>query len=355
MYERKLEKTNQLYDELYAFFSQLEERERDIAEREKKLGKSASFLRKQNFEKLSRRRYLQVQFVPTNQNNCPASPVKTADLVVNVDGSETKSVLQPASKFKKSKHRRVGSGSLNVKALAKKDIETQTDMNDLNEIASEKMQKSADTLNSYNDDESDIDNDNVDETSSSQNNNQVMANSMATSIGTSIMTGSNFSDVNEDSEDMCENYKQSDDENLEDLRKKVNELIIETSSNIQSFCSTSHNSVSTVINRGFSGDTDNVDGNENFITKTNDDSDFIKDASDVSDDENRNTDDDDLVGRKFNYSTRMKRYENFLILIFLGNLLYVFIFFAALREFHSERRDRFTNVNHHRLTIRFPK
>jgi mitogen-activated protein kinase kinase kinase 13 len=319
MYERKLEKTNQLYDELYAFFSQLEERERDIAEREKKLGRSASFLRKQNFEKLSRRRYLQVQFVPMNQQNSPASPVKTADLVVNVDGSETKSVLQPAAKFKKSKHRRVGSGSLNVKALAKKDIETQTDMNDLNdEIAttSEKMQKSADTLNSYNDDESDIDNDNVDETSSSQNNNnnQVMGNSMATSIGTSIMTGSNFSDVNEDSEDMCENERtQSDDDNLEDLRKKVNELIIETSSNIQSFCSTSttNNSVSTVINRSpRDNDTQqqNVDGNENFIAKTNDDSDYIKDASDVSDDdENRNTDDDDLVGKKFNYSTRMKR------------------------------------------------
>jgi mitogen-activated protein kinase kinase kinase 13 len=319
MYERKLEKTNQLYDELYAFFSQLEERERDIAEREKKLGRSASFLRKQNFEKLSRRRYLQVQFVPINQPNSPASPIKTADLVVNVDGSETKSVLQPAAKFKKSKHRRVGSGSLNLKALAKKDIETQTDMNDLtNEIAttSEKMQKSADTLNSYNDDESDIDNDNVDETSSSQNNNnnQVMANSMATSIGTSIMTGSNFSDVNEDSEDMCENERtQSDDENLEDLRKKVNELIIETSSNIQSFCSTSttHNSVSTVINRSPRDNEtqqQNVDGNENFIAKThNDDSDYIKDASDVSDDENRNTDDDDLVGKKFNYSTRMKR------------------------------------------------
>lgn len=324
MYERKLEKTNQLYDELYAFFSQLEERERDIAEREKKLGRSASFLRKQNFEKLSRRRYLQVQFVPMNQQNSPASAtVKTADLVVNVDGSETKSVLQPAAKFKKSKHRRVGSGSLNLKALTKKDIETQTDMNDLNgdenddAVATEKMQKSADTLNSYNDDESDIDNDNVDETSSSQNNNninnnqEVMANSMVTSIGTSIMTGSNFSD----SEDMCENEKtQSDDDNLEDLRKKVNELIIETSSNIQSFCSTStHNSVSTVINRSPRDDIDsmqqqqNVDGNENFIAKTNDDSDYIKDASDVSDDENRNTDDDDLVGKKFNYSTRMKR------------------------------------------------
>lgn len=315
MYERKLEKTNQLYDELYAFFSQLEERERDINEREKKLGRSVQQMRKQNFEKLSRRRYLQVQFVPANPNNTNASPVKSADLVVNVDGSETKSVLQPAAKFKKSRHRRVGSGSLNVKALARKDIETQTDINDLIDstptaTSEQKMQKSADTLNSYNDDESDIDNDNVDETSSSQNNNQVMANSMATSIGTSIMTGSNFSDPNDDSEDMCENDKQSDDDNLEDLRKKVNELLIETSSNIQSYCSTSQNSVSTVINKGPRGTEDlataNVDGNENFIGKSNGNSDFIM-RKDSSDDENFNTDDDDFVGKKFNYSARMKR------------------------------------------------
>lgn len=316
MYERKLEKTNQLYDELYAFFSQLEERERDINEREKKLGRSVSQIRKQNFEKLSRRRYLQVQFVSANPNNTNASPVKSADLVVHVDGDETTRVnLQPAAKFKKSRHRRVGSGSLNIKALSRKDIETQTDINDLIESTSaatseQKMEKSADTLNSYNDDESDIDNDNIDETSSSQNNNQVMATSMATSIGTSIMTGSNFSDVNDDSEDMCENDKQSDDDNLEDLRKKVNELLIETSSSIQSYCSTSQNSVSTVINKGPRGTEDvataNVDGNENFIAKTNGNSDYIM-RKDSSDDENFNTDDDDFVGKKFNYSARMKR------------------------------------------------
>lgn len=309
MYERKLEKTNQLYDELHAFFSQLEERERDINEREKKLGRSASQLRKQNFEKLSRRRYLQVQFVPSNPNASPA------DIV---DGNETKTVvLQPAAKFKKTRHRRVGSGSLSVKALARKDIETQTDVNDLAESTSAaqselKMQKSADTLDSYNDGESDIDHDNL-ETSSSQNNNQVMANSMATSMGTSIMTGSNFSDVNDDSEDMCENKEQSDDDNLENLRKKVNELLIETSSSIQSYCSTSQNSVSTVINKNVrdsddgGATTSNVDGNENFIAKTNGNSEFIL-HKDSSDDENCNTeDDDDFVGKKFNYSARMKR------------------------------------------------
>lgn len=130
IYERKLERTNHLYMELSACFAQLEEREREIAEREKQIGtskpykKAISQLRKQHFDKISRRRlHLAAAQIPQSNNstNSPSpqtSPLKT--LYVQLDGNQTKSVIQPSSVKKKPRygHRRNGSGSsMNVKSI----------------------------------------------------------------------------------------------------------------------------------------------------------------------------------------------------------------------------------------------
>lgn len=359
IYERKLQRTNDLYNELSVCFAQLEEREREIAEREKQIGtskpykKAISQLRKQHFDKISRRRlHIAAQFTQTNSTNSPSppsSPLKTS-LYVQLDGNQTKSVLNPNGKYstKKTRHRRSGSGSsMTIKNIISRDRKqyesenrnanyvdnhTQTDCKDsaaakdvvdAPKEESNSSEQSEATVrkndeSSESSSESDID-DNVpqeDTTSSSQtNNNQAMANSMATSI----MTGSNLS---YDTEDQCEKHRvTSDDDNLESLRRKVNELIIETTSNIDSYSTNS--STNTIINKnsskfhtkncakmndGFSCvdlpnvDLGSVDKNENIkdikcsCTDDDDDGD-VKSCSDEEFD----------GAKKFNYSLRMKR------------------------------------------------
>lgn len=280
IYERKLQRTNDLYNELSVCFAQLEEREREIAEREKQIGtnkpykKAITQLRKQHFDKISRRRlHIATQFTQANSTNSPSppspsSPLKTS-LYVQLDGNQTKSVVNPTGFrcSKKTRHRRVGSGSsMNVKNITNRDrkqydtenrnaslvdTQTQTDTKDVekNETTSSEPSEVTVKKNEESSESSDSDiDDNVpqeDTTSSSQtNNNQTMANSMATSI----MTGSNLS---YDTEDMSEKHRAvaSDDDNLESLRRKVNELIIETTSNIDSYSTNS--STNTIINRNF--------------------------------------------------------------------------------------------------------
>lgn len=332
----------------------MEEREREIAEREKQIGtskpykKAISQLKKQQFDKISRRRlHIAAQFTPANATNSPSppsSPMKTS-MYVQLDGNQTKSVISPNGKYstKKTRHRRVGSGSsIIVKNMISRDrkqyesatsfvhIQTQTDVKDLNEeegkVAGQPEVKVDETVvkpveSSDSSNESDID-DNVpqeDTTSSSQANNP-MANSMATSV----MTGSNLS---YDTEDNCEKHRvTSDDDNLESLRKKVNELIIETTSNIDSYSTNS--STNTIINKNFSKfhskkcekanngfsctDLPNegfVDSNKNIrsvkCSCTDDDDD--NDANSIDEDVKSCSDDEFEGAKKFNYSLRMKR------------------------------------------------
>lgn len=364
IYERKLQRTNDLYIELSSCFAQLEEREREIAEREKQIGtnkpyrKAISQLRKQHFDKISRRRlHMAAQFtqanIVNNNNNGngnspspPGSPMKTS-VYVQLDGNTTKTVLQTPigySTKKKSRHRRVGSGS-SMKNIINRDrkqfesaardvVDTHTQTEELGMVEEDNTSASSSKTNSTvkknqdSDDssnESDID-DNVpqeDTTSSSQTNNLAMANSMATSI----MTGSNLS---YDTEDLCEKHRvTSDDDNLESLRRKVNELIIETASNIDSYSTNS--SANTIINKIYSKrhsrnceksnegvscldhampSTDFVDNNKNIksvkCSCVDEDADKCVDGS-VDDDANSCSDDDFGAPKKFNYSLRMKR------------------------------------------------
>lgn len=340
--------------ELSACFAQLEERECAIAEREKQIGtskpyrKAISQLRKQHFDKISRRRlHLAAAQIPqmssTNSPSPPNSPLKTS-LYAQLDGNQTKSVIQPGSKYvKKSRHRRVGSGSsMNVKSIISRDrkqyesdfktveTQTQTDINDLvkkdeidagisNANPSIKRSESTQKKNlesSESSNESDIDESNRETTSSSQVNDQAMANSMATSI----MTGSNLS---YDTEEMYDKkHVHSDDDNLENLRRKVNELIIETASNIDSYSTNS--STNTIINKnnyhsqnceanaidGVLGITDDfVDSNKNIKSikcSCEDDKKTYKDNT-IDDGIISGSDEEFSGPKKFNHSLRMKR------------------------------------------------
>lgn len=325
IYERKLQRTNDLYNELSACYAQLEEREREIADREKQIGtskpyrKAISQLRKQHFEKINRRRlHIAAQFVQAN-NSPPGSPMKTS-VYVQLDGSQTKSIIQtPIGKYnpKKSRHRRVGSGG-SVKITTNRDpnrrqyesenrlvdTHTQTDVKDLtntDEVNASTASPSPETVvkNDIEESssESDID-DNVpqeDTTCSSQTNNNP---TMESSMGTSIMTGSNLS---YDTEDACEKHRvTSDDDNLESLRRKVNELIIETASSIENYCTTS--STNTVINRNSRNG--NCSCTEVPSEGFADNNQNIKRCSCIDDDDSE----DEFNGTKrFNYTLRMKR------------------------------------------------
>ena len=91
IYEKKLEKTNQLYVDLYACFAQLEEREREITEREKLIGpnkpyrKAISQIRKQHFEKIARRR-MTSEFSQVARNYNPNNSLKNS-MYVQLDGN----------------------------------------------------------------------------------------------------------------------------------------------------------------------------------------------------------------------------------------------------------------------------
>lgn len=356
IYERKLQRTNDLYNELSVCFAQLEEREREIAEREKQIGTSKPYrkaitqLRKQHFDKITRRRlHMAAQLTQGNAANSPSppgSPLKTS-MYVQLDGNQAKSVIQTpigfSSKYnqKKTRHRRVGSGGSMKTAMNRErrqyesesrasslvDTHTQTDVKDLSDEVDTSVAASQETVIEIpavvedSSSESDID-DNVpqeDTTCSSQTNNNP---TMESSMGTSIMTGSNLS---YDTEDACEKHRvTSDDDNLESLRRKVNELIIETASNIESYCTTS--STNTVINRNSRNGSKRhsrnceksdefsctdmpyegnfVDGNRNLknikCSCIDDDDDDDEDAKSCSDDEFNGA-------KRFNYSLRMKR------------------------------------------------
>ncbi|XP_075162453.1 mitogen-activated protein kinase kinase kinase 13 wallenda isoform X2 [Haematobia irritans] len=133
VYEDKLEKTNRLYLELSECMSQLQEKEKEIAEREKKLPgykptkRFGSTLRKMQYYRRrlnappmmitanasSAQQTQQQQSSTPNPETTPESPVKCT-LYAQLDGStsQPKSYCVATQKAKKSRHRRVGSGSI---------------------------------------------------------------------------------------------------------------------------------------------------------------------------------------------------------------------------------------------------
>lgn len=123
IYERKLERTNNLYAELSACFLQLEEREKEISEREKQMGSAKPYrkivttLQKKHFDKISRRRICNTAaFVhQASPVSTPSSPVK-ATLYAQLDGQHpVKAVVQSSGgsqRSKKLRHKRNASGSL---------------------------------------------------------------------------------------------------------------------------------------------------------------------------------------------------------------------------------------------------
>ncbi|XP_065360202.1 mitogen-activated protein kinase kinase kinase 13 isoform X2 [Calliphora vicina] len=137
VYEDKLEKTNRLYLELSECMSQLQEKEKEIAEREKKLPgykpsrRFGTTLRKMQYYRrrlngpplmitASTSTHQQQQQQQTQQQSSatpdpettPESPVKcTLYAQLDSSSSQPKSYCVTSQKAKKSRHRRVGSGT----------------------------------------------------------------------------------------------------------------------------------------------------------------------------------------------------------------------------------------------------
>ncbi|KAH0947764.1 hypothetical protein HN011_002296 [Eciton burchellii] len=123
-YERKLERTNNLYLELNAVLLQLELRERDVIKREQQSGYKQCkkhlvrpLLKAQ--ERLYRRRNGTVQFstsstptTPPSPADSPQSPIKATMYTQLNESNQPETVLAPSNSFKQRKyrHRRVGSG-----------------------------------------------------------------------------------------------------------------------------------------------------------------------------------------------------------------------------------------------------
>ncbi|XP_048515240.1 mitogen-activated protein kinase kinase kinase 12 isoform X1 [Athalia rosae] len=123
-YERKLERTNNLYLELSAVLLQLEQRERDVVKREQQTGYKQCkkrlvhpLLKAQ--ERLHRRRNPTIPVSTSSTPTTPPSPVESPQSPVKAtlytqlnESNQPVTVLAPANSFKQRKyrHRRVGSG-----------------------------------------------------------------------------------------------------------------------------------------------------------------------------------------------------------------------------------------------------
>ncbi|XP_055841234.1 mitogen-activated protein kinase kinase kinase 13 isoform X1 [Episyrphus balteatus] len=160
VYEDKLEKTNRLYLELSECMTQLQEKEKEIAEREKKLPgykptrRLGNTLRKMQYYRRRLNNHPPMlcdnQSTTPDPETTPESPVKCT-LYAQLDGSQTKSICVSTQKPKKARHRRIGSGTFaaapKVSPLRERryqsepenrkvklvDTETQTDAMDISE------------------------------------------------------------------------------------------------------------------------------------------------------------------------------------------------------------------------------
>jgi mitogen-activated protein kinase kinase kinase 13 len=308
IYEKKLERTNNLYLELNECFTKLEEREREILEREKNIGlnypqrSALSQFKKQHFEKWNRKKFAIVAKKCNSSTSTTPSPsmiLSKSALFVEIDGNkvnttavnqnvnETGSQMKkvPTVPSKKTRHKRASSGSFHMRNSPRKfvDIETQTEVGE-NSAAEQQQHQSqkqpaANDINknsvmkksiSSSSGESDIDDyaPREDTTSSSQTNHL----NMTTSMATSIMTCSNLTYDNDDDDDDL-HHKDSDGD-LEDLRQKVSSLVTNTSNS-------SISSNATILNT-------KIDFKKTFDENMNDSKDF-NDFALVYDEKNINT------------------------------------------------------------------
>ncbi|XP_039962811.1 mitogen-activated protein kinase kinase kinase 13-B isoform X1 [Bactrocera tryoni] len=167
VYEDKLEKTNRLYLELSECMTQLQEKEKEIAMREKQLPgykpsrRLGSTLRKiQNYRRrlnppinIPGNAQKQQQSSSPDPETTPESPLKATLYAQVINLNKTKSYCVATQKPKKSRHRRVGSGGFaaapkyspsrdrryqsepeNRKNVKLVDTETQTDVMDISEM-----------------------------------------------------------------------------------------------------------------------------------------------------------------------------------------------------------------------------
>lgn len=243
-YERKLERTNNLYLELSAVLLQLEQRERDVIKREQQSGHKSGkkrlvhpLLKAQ--ERLHRRRnpFLHVSSsstptTPPSPTDAPQSPVKATLCTQLNNSNQPETVLVPGNSFKKKyRHRRVGSGcgissspksspnrerKSNEVSLRLVDNETQTDILDL-------KQQEESNLSSVN---KRIDADNLnrlrEENLESHNGNNVLTNNYhveSSPCSSPEPTSENRLNGNEQLRE-C-----SDDDHLETLGRKVSEIL----------------------------------------------------------------------------------------------------------------------------------
>lgn len=124
-YERKLERTNNLYLELNAIMLQLELRERDVIKREQQSTGYKQYKKRlvrpllKAQERLYRKRCGTVQFstsstptTPPSPTDSPQSPVKAIMYTQLNESNQPETVLASSNSFKQRKyrHRRVGSG-----------------------------------------------------------------------------------------------------------------------------------------------------------------------------------------------------------------------------------------------------
>ncbi|XP_018049022.1 PREDICTED: mitogen-activated protein kinase kinase kinase 13 isoform X5 [Atta colombica] len=163
-YERKLERTNNLYLELNAILLQLELRERDVIKREQQSTGYKQYKKRlvrpllKAQERLYRRRNGTVQFstsstptTPPSPTDSPQSPVKATMYTQLNESNQPETVLASNNSFKQRKyrHRRVGSGGCGVSSSPRSsphrerksvevparfiDSHTQTDILDISE------------------------------------------------------------------------------------------------------------------------------------------------------------------------------------------------------------------------------
>ncbi|XP_059609188.1 mitogen-activated protein kinase kinase kinase 13-A isoform X2 [Phlebotomus argentipes] len=152
VYERRLDKTNRMFQEVNMIMHNLAHRERQLHEREKTLSgckkKVGNPLRKVH-DKFSRKKFMSL--CPTDAPYDHTSPVR-ANLYTQLDGAnQPKSVaVMPNKSHKKMRHRRVGSGTIaspksspnrdrryqsepDTRFVRLVDTETQTDAMDISE------------------------------------------------------------------------------------------------------------------------------------------------------------------------------------------------------------------------------
>ncbi|XP_014209041.1 mitogen-activated protein kinase kinase kinase 12 isoform X2 [Copidosoma floridanum] len=116
-YERKLQRTNKLYMELSAVLSQLEQRERDVIKREQHSGHKQGKKRMVHPILKCRRNPTTIQFSSSSPTSpsppvvSPKSPVKVTMYAQLNDSNKPENVVVPGTfKQRKFRHRRVGSG-----------------------------------------------------------------------------------------------------------------------------------------------------------------------------------------------------------------------------------------------------